>query len=192
MFLPLTGVLDWIDNLNGRKPNSNPKVVRVRLEQGLIVHSWRLAPRHSLWKRYFGPALTTLVLGLGLGLGFHLSCWFNLERQLVEETEKRLVRILYVTIYPLLSITWASMWRRLWTWLPSRSQPWLLWRYPINHQLPWKHHRRYPLCWRHGVHAMCQQHSNERWRSCGCGSKCPWRVTRQPSLIGQLRLALKS
>ena len=52
----------------------SPKVVRPGLELGLIVHSWRLAPGHSLRKRYFGPALTTLVLVLGLGLGFHASC----------------------------------------------------------------------------------------------------------------------
>ena len=44
---------------------------------------WPLALGHSLRKRYFVPALTTLVLGLELGLGlvYRSSCWFNLERR---------------------------------------------------------------------------------------------------------------
>ena len=68
---------NWRSRLNQkleRKPNPNPKVVRSQLEPGLFVQSWRLAPGHSLRKRCFGSALTTLVLVLGLGLGFHLSC----------------------------------------------------------------------------------------------------------------------
>ena len=38
----------------------------------------------TLRKRYFGLATTTVVLRLGLG--FHSTCRFSLERQLAEET----------------------------------------------------------------------------------------------------------
>jgi len=51
------------------------------LSRGLIVQStvnilekkWGLALGHSLRKRYFGPAITTLMLGLGVRLGWHSS-----------------------------------------------------------------------------------------------------------------------
>ena len=51
-----------------------------------MLKKWRLAP--GLWKRYFDPALATLVLVLGLELGlvFHSSFLINLERQLAKET----------------------------------------------------------------------------------------------------------
>ena len=44
--------------------------------------------RDLLWKRYFDPALTTLVLGLELELGlvYRSSFLINLERQLAKET----------------------------------------------------------------------------------------------------------
>ena len=60
-FLPLTGLLDRIDNLN-----PNPKVVRARLEPGLSFSDSRR-------DTHFGndtSALPTLVLGLALGRGW--------------------------------------------------------------------------------------------------------------------------
>ena len=58
--------------VSGRNARFEPDLIFQRTVD--ILKKWRLAPGHSLRKRCFGPALTTLVLGLGLGLDLHSSC----------------------------------------------------------------------------------------------------------------------
>ena len=75
--------LEWKPNPN---PNTNTKVVRARSKYcfrsecpGVSRQLWTIKPGSN-------RALTTLVLVLGLGLGFHSSYWFSVECHLAEET----------------------------------------------------------------------------------------------------------
>ena len=86
MFLPLTGVLDWINNLNGNLTPPNPNTlepgqsiisgVSVPVQVAIFSICWLLSGRLSPSNRVFLPLIGVLVWR-----GFLSSCWFNVEVQ---------------------------------------------------------------------------------------------------------------